>query len=154
MIAEQHELHNHFGEIVGWRKKVFIVREEYSLASSCSWVQKINNCQSLWFSFLGCASLLPPSSAVSDICFLFSFSLSNVFSLTWSLSWSLYFSWCLFCSIFGPNSDYLCIHFLEASPSLFWLTFAHLGSACLHSDLHCLSTPFGYHCLTQTKVKV
>lgn len=91
-------------------------------------------------------------SLVFAFCSVFLF-LYYVFSLTWSWNWSLYFSWCLFCSIFGPNSDYLCIHFLEASPSLFWLTFAHLSSACLHSDPHCLSTPFGYHCLTQTKVR-
>lgn len=79
MIAEQHKLYDQLGEIVGWRKKVVIIREEYSLVSSCSWVQKINCCRSLWFSFPGYTSYLPQmQSLILPFCSVFLFLILRV----------------------------------------------------------------------------
>lgn len=76
--------------------------------------------------------------------FLFNFCLSNT---TCSLRHGHFARcWGLCCSIFGSDSNYLCIH----------LTFARSISASPHSfsDARRLSVSFGYHCLTKTKVGV
>lgn len=80
MIAEQYKLYDQLGEIAGWRKKVVIIREEYSLASSCSWVQKINSCRSLWFSFPGYTSPYLPQmqSLILAFCSVFPFLILRV----------------------------------------------------------------------------
>lgn len=120
------------------------IREKYSFASWCSQAQFNNLCSLVLTPWRHC-------SFTSLTCRL---TYAFLFNSLFLILCVLFDMVTLLISIFGPDSDYLCIHFLR---HLLWSTSARSSSSvgpqsC--SDARWLSVSIGYRCPMKTKVDV